>query len=189
MWAFTCIDVYPNKIWERRICGYFLFFSHYLGQYCRQESWPSRLESSVCRLFLINHDMVYMFFFLVVIRFCCTDELEQLIFLNLAMQLFSWGSSSQSPSSGGQWGVRLSQPWLFDRLDLLFLSEVSDLMTWQSCRPASSTRWLCWKNCTYFRWLWRHLLFLVSLAQLDTLVLLLRSPWPSKILLDEASAL
>ena len=63
MWAFTCIDVYPNKIWERRICGYFLFFSHYLGQYCRQESWPSRLESSVCRLFLINHDMVYMFFF------------------------------------------------------------------------------------------------------------------------------
>ena len=77
-------------------------------------------------------------------------------FLNLAIQLSSWGSWNQSSSGGGQWGMRLSQPWILDRFHLLSFSEASDLTSWQSCRSASSTPWLCWLLCTYFRWLWRY---------------------------------
>ena len=95
---------------------------------------------------------------------CLIDELEQLIFLNLAMQLSSWASSSQSSGSGGQWGLRLSQSQLFDRFHLLLLSEISITTAWQSCRPASSTRWLFWLCCTYFRLLRRHPLFPPSLS-------------------------
>ena len=78
-------------------------------------------------------------------------------FLNLAIQLSSWGSWNQSSSGGGQWGMRLSQPWILDRFHLLSFSEASHLTSWQSCRSASSTPWLCWLLCTYFRWLWRYL--------------------------------
>ena len=81
-----------------------------------------------------------------------------MVILNSVMQFSNWGNWSQNSSSDGQWCVRLSQPWLFDRFHLLSFSEISDLTTCQSCRPASSTPWLCWRNCTYFRWLWRYLL-------------------------------
>ena len=60
------------------------------------------------------------------------------------------GWNQSSGSSGGQWGVRVSQPWLFDRFHLLLLSENSVTTTWQSCRPAFSTPWLCCRDCTYF---------------------------------------
>ena len=73
-------------------------------------------------------------------------------FLNLAMLFFFQSRNwSQSSSDGGQWALRLTQPWILYRFRLLSFSEISDLTTCQSCRSASSTPWLCWEFCTYFR--------------------------------------
>ena len=83
-------------------------FLHYLGPCRRQESWPSRLESSVCRLFKsINHDMLYTFFFWLSFAFAVRVSLSNWFFVNLAVKLFFFSSGSwnqSSGSSGGQWG-------------------------------------------------------------------------------------
>ena len=60
--------------------------------------------------------------------------------------------------------MRLGQPQIFDQFHFLLLSEISLTTTWQSCRLASSTLWLRWNYCTYFRWLRKHLLFPASLS-------------------------
>ena len=59
-------------------------------------------------------------------------------------------------------GHGIEQPQTFDQSHFLLLSEILMAMTWRSSRLASSTPWLCWYFCTYFRRLRKYLLFPAS---------------------------